>query len=264
MDESDFENQDPKATAELVRLLSMTAELQTRLHFVVTTRRRPSSPAAEDEDHPLGHHAVILATEAVAAAVEHLEVWRRLLTVAQVQPYGAHMTLIRGALEGSVTCRWLVDASVPSVERVRRGVALLRDDYINRRDFDRDMGIRAVPSPGKTAAARVKDLERDYRAAKVKPGAAMGVTSRCRAYAVPSGDIGVAAFRLLSAFAHSHQWAGLGMQLEEVPSAPAVKGGRIMKASADDSLAVSMTTIGMETALAAINDLERHAGLRTP
>jgi hypothetical protein len=257
------DHQDAKTTAELVKWLTRTTELEDRLRTVIGTPTRTSSPAAEDESHPLGHHAAIMAHQAMSSSVEHLAMWRHLLFDAGVQPYGAHMTLLRGSVEGAVTCRWLVDGSATAAERTRRGVALLREDYINRRDFDRDMGIRAVPSPSKTAAVRLKELERECRVAKLKPGATMGVTSRCRAYAVPNGSAGVAVYRLLSAFAHSKQWAALGMKLDDVSSAPAIKGGKVMFVTGNDSLAVSMTTFAVIAAMAGIEDLERHAGMRS-
>jgi hypothetical protein len=82
-------------------------------------------------------------------------IWQRLLTGGW-QPFAAHMTLIRGAMEGAVACRWLIDPWQDSAERIRRGVALLLDDCGNRRDFERDFGIdpAAIKPPAKSAADR--------------------------------------------------------------------------------------------------------------
>ena len=146
---ADDTQQDPLVTAKLGEVLAQAPVLFDRLTATSRAGAQPGSDAATDEATPLGHHVRIMAIDHLMTGLDHLVMWHRLLT-AGVQPYASHITLIRGAMEGAVTCRWLIDPREDSAERVRRGVALLLEDYGNRDDFERDFGIAdAVKPPAK-------------------------------------------------------------------------------------------------------------------
>lgn len=160
--------QEPATTQQLARILSQAPTLSERLITGVRAGVTFGSAASVDQAHPLGHHTGILATGFLSSGIEHLVIWERLL-LAGVQPYTAHVTLIRGAMEGAVTCRWLIDPYIDSAARIRRGVALLLEDYANRRDFEQDLGIAvdAIKPPAKPAAERHADLRRERDETKV-------------------------------------------------------------------------------------------------
>jgi hypothetical protein len=158
------DNQDPRITAKLAETLAQAPILFDRLTATSRAGAQAGSDAATDEASPLGHH-VRMAIDHLMTGLDHLVMWHRLLT-AGVQPYASHITLIRGAMEGAVTCRWLIDPREDSAERVRRAVALLLEDYGNREDFERDFGIaEAIKPPAKTAADRRTEL----KAARIAP-----------------------------------------------------------------------------------------------
>lgn len=182
-------SQDQAYTQQLVALVGQAPGLKERAHAQALRSLGPGSRAAVDSAQPLGQHVLFLAGLALSNAIEHLEIWRLVLVEAKTQPMAAHMTLLRGALEGAVTCRWLVDPAADSRERIRRGVTLLREDWGHRQDFERQVGHHANP-PGKSARERLRDLASACKAAGIKPGSVMGITTRCARYA--DSDSGLA------------------------------------------------------------------------
>jgi len=255
--EPDGERQHPKITAELMSVLARVPGLFDQMNAMGRQAPAPGSEASRDSARPLGHHVAILATDHLSTGMEHLVAWRNLL-VAGSQPYAAHMTLIRGAMEGAVTCRWLVDPRIDSAERIRRGIALLLDDYGNRRDFERDWGITAVEPPAKSAADRIATLRADRDRAKIGHLAVPGPTSLFGAYSGWSPARGRGAYRLLSAFAHGQQWKGLILRIDAVGAD--VPGGQVVRVSANDELAVAFTAFAVRVAGSALAELGSYVG----
>jgi hypothetical protein len=233
----DGDRQDPRSTARLAEILAQAPILFDRLNAVALAGASSESEATKDASVQLGHHVRILASDHLSSGIEHLVVWHRLLT-ASVQPFGAHMTLIRGAMEGAVTCRWLIDPREDSAERVRRGVALLFEDYGNRRDFERDFRIpaSAIKPPGKSAADRFQELAKDRDAAKIGRMKVPSMTYRFGGYTGLRPGPGRAIYELLSAYAHGKQWKGLTVKFEVVEDAAEVPGGRVVKITANDDM----------------------------
>lgn len=258
---SDEDSQDPATTARLVEVLAQAPVLFDRLHTTAQAGASPGSEAAKDASAPLGHHGQIMAIDHLSCGVEHLVVWRRLL-LAGVQPYAAHMTLVRGAMEGAVTCRWLIDPRADSADRIRRGVALLLEDYGNRRDFERDIGIAAdaIKPPAKSAADRYTELRAARTANKIGATQVPKMTALFGGYAGLQAGHGRAIYRLLSAYAHGKQWKGLTTANEVVEDAIAVPGGQLMKVTANDDWSVRMTLFGVRAAAAAVGELETYYG----
>jgi len=254
---------DPGALAELTRLLSFAPGLFDRSGELARAAPEPNAPSVVDAASPLGHHVRILANETLATSTEHFLAWHHLLTRARIHPIGAHMTLLRGTMEGAVTCRWLTDPQADNKERVRRGVALLADDYRNRADFERDIGLRATRALGsaRTGTERLKELTSQSGAAGIKPGASLGMTSRFDRYAVPDGPLGRSVFRLLSAYAHGKQWSALTANLGVMDRAAGIPGGAVARVSSSDHVSVTFTGIGLRTALAAVRNLEAYLGV---
>ena len=256
---SDRDGQDPRITARLAEILAQAPILFDRLNAVALAAASPQSEATKDASMPLGLHVRILTSDHLSTGIEHLVVWHRLLT-ASVQPFGVHMTLIRGAMEGAVTCRWLMDPRDNSAERIRRGVALLLEDYGNRRDFARDFGIpaSAIKPPGTGAADRFQELAKDCDAAKIGRMKVPSMTYRFGGYTGLRPGPGRAIYELLSAYAHGKQWKGLTAKFEAVEDAAAVPGGRVVKVTANDDMAVLLTDLGMRVAAIALGELEAY------
>jgi hypothetical protein len=250
------DNQDPRITAKLAETLAQAPILFDRLTATSRDGAQDGSAAATDEASPLGHHVRIMAIDHLMTGLDHLVMWNRLLT-AGVQPYVSHITLIRGAMEGAVTCRWLIDPRADSAERVRRGVALLLEDYGNRDDFERDFGIAdAIKPPAKTAADRRAELKTERIAANIGPTQVPKMTTLFGGYIGLLPAQGRAVYRLLSAWAHGKQWKGMTAKFEIVEGAIAVPGGKLVKVTANDDLSLNLTTLGMMTATRALNELD--------
>jgi len=252
------DTQDPLVTAKLAEVLAQAPVLFDRLTATSRAGAQPGSDAATDEATLLGHHVRIMAVDHLMTGLDHLVMWHRLLT-AGVQPYASHITLIRGAMEGAVTCRWLIDPREDSAERVRRGVALLLEDYGNRDDFERDFGIAdAIKPPAKTAADRRAELKAARIAAKIRSTEAPKMTTLFGGYIGLPPARGRAVYRLLSAWAHGKQWKGMTAKFEVVEGAVAVPGGKLVKVTAHDDLSLNLTTLGMMTATRALNELDAY------
>jgi hypothetical protein len=260
------DTQDPLVTAKLAEVLAQAPTLFYRLTATSRAGAQAGSEAAKDETSPLGHHVRIMAIDHLMTGLDHLVMWHRLLT-AGVQPYASHITLIRGAMEGAVICRWLIDPREDSAERVRRGVALLLEDYGNRDGFERDFGIAdAIKPPAQTAATRRAELKAGRIAAKIGPTQAPKMTALFGGYIGLPPARGRAVYRLLSAWAHGKQWKGLTAKFEVVEGAVAVPGGKLVKVTANDDLSLNLTTLGMMTATRALNELDDYcrASARLP
>lgn len=258
----DDDNQDPAITAGLAEALAQAPVLFDRLQATAKSAAASGSDAAKDAAAPLGHHGQILAVDHLSSGIEHLVIWNRLLT-SGVQPNTVHMTLVRGAMEGAVTSRWLIDPRAGSGERIGRGVALLLDDYANRRDFERDFGIppEKVKPPARTGADRRAELLAERTAHKIGVVKVPTMTALFGAYVGLEPGPGRAIYRLLSAYAHGKQWKGLTTKNQAVENAVPVPGGQLMKVTANDDLSLQMTVLGMRVAAAALDELRAHYGL---
>lgn len=252
----DETTQDPRTTAKLNELLARAPVLFDRIVALSRAGPAPTSAAAEDGSSPLGHHVRVLATDCLSSGLEHLVIWHRLLT-AGVQPYATHMTLIRGAMEGAVTCRWLIDPRTVSAERVRRGVALLLDDYRSRRDFERDLNLPldAIRPPAKSGAQRYAELRDERDALRIGRVDVPTMTARFSGYAVPDGRQGRALYRLLSAYAHGRQWKALTMTLRALDAGHETRGVRLTRVTAGDTVSVMTTAVAIQTAELAVAEL---------
>jgi hypothetical protein len=260
-DGSEGDTQDPQITARLAETLARAPVLFDRLAATARAGITPGSPAAQDATSELGHHTRIMAIDHLATGLEHLVIWHRLLTGGS-QPFATHMTLIRGAMEGAVTSRWLTDPRQDAAERVRRGVALLLDDYGNRRDFERDFGLdpAAIKPPAKSGADRYKELQAERDAAKIGPIKVPSMTYRFGGYGGLQPGPGRAIYRLLSAYAHGKQWKGLTTKIQAVEEATEVRGGKVVKVTANDDMSVMLTALAMKVAMAAVDEVDGYCG----
>lgn len=125
-----------------------------------------NSLASSDGLAELGQYAWVLGASAMSSAIDHLISWNELRQ--RVHPTYGHMTLLRGSLEGSVLCRWLVDPKASAEERLRRGAGAQRDDFQERGKFER-LRTDPINEGGATAKQRIAELDRAMAKARLKP-----------------------------------------------------------------------------------------------
>jgi hypothetical protein len=235
-------NMDPVIASELGRRLAGVDDLSRRYEMASHRLTKPQGRAGADYAYPDGRFVGIYAGHALSTALDHLGAWRALVDAGCV-PIQAHMTLLRVALEGSVRCRWLVDAKLAPGVRVGRGFAARRDDQDERRKFEASREALTRPRPRTSGMSAVQRLDLLDDPAAVKGREAAGIPS-----------IGFAdttslmvkyrherLFRLLSAAAHpGKEWGHAASQL--VPgggaSPPGVGHGTF---SAKDDVVLGLT-----------------------
>jgi hypothetical protein len=265
------EDQDPEITARLMAAVSVVPAMWEQWLAVVRAASPPESEATKDAAQPLGQHVAILAGTHLSNGMEHLLAWHRLLMpptphgfpVQGWQPLAAHVTLIRACMEGAVMCRWLVDPKADSTVRIQRAVALLLDDYRNRRAWELDRGIADADfGKGKPAAQRFEDLRKERDDAKIEEVQVLTCTDLFGLYAgyrTPSS--GRAMYRLLSAWAHGLQWPLITAKLEPIEDGPKVPGGGIGRLSANDDMSATFTAFAVRLAKIALGELATYEGL---
>jgi len=159
-----------------------------------------------------------------------------------------------------VTVRWLIDRASSPKERVARAVALLADDYEERRKAENSMAaaMRAlgrepkVPvPPAMTAAARKAELEAQRIADGLAAYQLPPYTRVLETHGLPGGDRSVGDHRVLTGHPHGLRWRLLLNPSEDAGPTGGPSLRRVMTPS--DPLAVRMTRLGMayvETAMA--------------
>jgi hypothetical protein len=253
-------DQDPKATAEIRLLMAQVPGLQAREQAVVRANTKGVGSLAElDERHSLGRFVWELSAQALGVASDHLETWHRLIDDALVQPGFAHVTILRGAIETSSLCRWLVDPTVSSAERVRRGVAAQLADWHERDMWERASGADKMPrvGNGRTGAERVRELLGARGGAGVGEIKVPSLVDLCKRYAGDGAFGGEALYRLSSAFAHGKQWTLL-VSDAALPEGAAPNEPGPWRVTALDTVSALVTFGSVRTFSAAVSDFEAY------
>ena len=219
-----------------------------------------NSLASRDGPAELGQYAWVLGASAMSSAIDHLISWNELRQ--RVHPTYGHMTLLRGSLEGSVLCRWLVDPKASAEERLRRGAGAQRHDFQERGKFER-LRTDPINEGGATAKQRIAELDRAMAKARLKPIQLLGPTDLCARYVADASDLGSGEFvyRLLSAFAHAKQWAILPASdyAQHGPMGD-LPGVELVAVRASQRLAGALTNITARTLTVAMDELHAYAG----
>lgn len=233
---------------------------------VVKAGRAPGSPARVDAALPAGRTAYDLATSAWLSGGDNLLAWHHLRLGASVQPPSAQYTLLRGALEGAVTCRWLVDPWATSKERRRRGAIAQLEDYVERGKFEASIDTRPFVAPAKSGADRAADLrqllvsEGEMAADATADPRSLSMTDRFKLYAMTSGYDGSWLYRVLSAFAHGRQWplAPFGEIVERVNDSSG--DGVVIKLTAREGPVDGVTVVAFLALQRALAELTWYMG----
>ena len=159
---------DGTALSHITRELAPLDEFRNRLNAL--HKPLPGSRGAKSARRSLGHLHTVFAGHSLSSAIDHLFAWRLILRAGEL-PIGSHLTLLRGALEGAATCRWLIDSDIDYHERIRRGSVLQLEDWRQRKRFEESIGIgtdRPWTGRGMSGAARVvQHTERMQRAGMI-------------------------------------------------------------------------------------------------
>lgn len=259
---SDF---DPEMTAEIIRLLAGVDGLSRRREAVLGRSPARGSLAAADAALPDARFVSIFAGQALGSAVDYLHAWR-LLTRGGEIPFWAHFALLRGALEGAVRCRWLVDSGVDSGVRIGRGYAARRDDQEERRKWETSVaGIRgSMPSgePGPLSAAeRLARLDapeaiRKRSEAGVQSVSFTNTTALMKSYELEPW------YRLASGAAHAKEWALAATDLRQAPDQPSTAAVRHGVVTASAPVALALTTVAVRAVRTALEDVEAYQGAK--
>jgi len=259
---------DPAIREALVREAGALLELARRCGAATSRDAGRGSLALEDrrfapgpEKRPLGRHPLTLATTALSVAADHLRTWVIVMRVGPMPIYGAY-TLLRAAIETAALCRWLVDPSETSEERVARGVAALLEDYRQRRSFEVSFHAAGSRTSGKSGAERYAELVADRDAALIRCIVVPSATDMLLAYGPPDESRGRDwPYRLASSFAHGYSWSLLASTIGEgVPSAEGLSLGRISASEGVLLLIASKTREGVELAVADLETYMRRGG----
>jgi hypothetical protein len=206
--------------------MAMVPLLKQRYHEYLETPPPFGSRAAELADDALGERALHIASTSLASALDHVGMMGRIFASRELPPY-ALFGLARTALEGALTAEWLMEPGLSLSDQIARGVGAQCDDYDQRAKLETAIGLQPT---GKTkravdrkAAYMSKALDRHH--AKLNEDGALVPTrpllavvalfDRFEEWTVTragGSEIrvpGSALYRVLSAFAHSKQWANM-------------------------------------------------------
>jgi len=217
--------------------------------------------ARDARSEPLGEYAGTLASSAWAAGIDHLLAWYHLIVGARVLPIWTHATLARGALEGAVTCRYLLDPAIDDAERRRRGALEQLADLQRRREFeDSTLTTHAMRKPGsESGAVRYAELLKQIEQEGIVAERPLSMTSRFGNYLTGVRGDGRWVYHLLSGQAHGRQWAMLAAD-RSVIDAPALTGQRIVRTTANMRLVLLAALIAAGTLELGLAELKGYVG----
>jgi hypothetical protein len=209
-----------------------------------------------DSSEPLGELIRASAVVAMTNSLDHLLAWATLYLRGKLAPTFAHMTLLRGAVEGASTARWLVEPAVARRVRIAGGTGAELVDLAEVNKIQRLPRRTAAPprTSGRPAAARIRELEDAAAATGICP-LRIGHTDAVARYGA-----GEFSYRLLCAFAHGGTAIPLAMSLLDVSKTDDADTLRSGLMEADDQVALDMTEIVMRTVLTALREVYAYHG----
>lgn len=269
--------QEEAITRALRQLLAGIWPLRDRYHTLVVAGPTPDSPAARHDAARLDRLALEYARQQWGLCQDNLIAYEAVLKQG-IQPQHAHASLLRQAMEGAVTARWLAEPHLPDDKRRQRGVKMDRRDHEDRAGWERSAGVAGVEIPGRemTAKERLAQLEGRAEAVgiewkKMRP---IGVTWLFRNYYVvhprypwkspPDAVVafnGATLYESLSGLAHNRAWAHVLLSaVEEADPAAGVTDSSNTRLSANGVLALILTGTAMATLAKALEELEAYCG----
>lgn len=259
----------PDAIAELLRLLDPIDAYRQRLSKIALGSHLPGSRAEMDAASPFEGALAIYASQNVAMGLDHLRAWRVLVRADDITEF-AYMTLLRSALEGAATARWLL-GSDDSAERVRRAAILGLEDCRQRASTTLEAGIariaeREAAERGETykphtwegdarsGADRYDDHLAKLSAAGIAKQGPPNLTDLIRDYGP-----GAHFYQLTSAFAHRREWS-MAFAEERARIEDTGPGAGAIELGPSSFWTARMTDVAMDEIKDALNELEAYLG----
>ncbi len=254
-DRSEIQNQ--ATTQKLHVALGSLRPLYARFHALRLLDPQPGSALLEDAQLPLGHLPWVFALQGWANGHEHASTWLHLLE-SGIQPERSHYTLTRAAIEGAVTCRWLMDPRCGGAEKRTRGIRAQLKDYTYRASFEKHFPAvsRADGSPARSAAERLVQLRSEMAELGIVEVKMPSMTELFADY-----SLGGWFYSLLSSFAHGQQWSLVTTRRSVVVDMPGIVGARMMRVTADDELTLAAAAQVWNALALALRELEVYAGI---
>jgi hypothetical protein len=259
VNDSEVPAMNPAVATRIREELARLDKLWPRLEAARRAPPAPGSNAAKDNGLPEARFVNLHAGQALWSAIDHLNTWRLLLEGAKVPtvPILAHVTLLRGAIEGAMMCRWLLEPGKPPMTRVARGYAAQLDEYCERARYEASKESGGPPHfRGVSAPERIAELVEKQTDAGIRSVGLADPTSLAMKYGQERW------FRLASAAVHGKKWALLATDfdpasIEQV--APGVVGSLV---SASDDVALDLTLVAVRLVEAAMVDFEAYRAPR--
>jgi hypothetical protein len=262
----------PTPLEEVERINQLLADVdisRARIQAVAMGAPLAGSDAAEDGLARKGGLAGTFAVQQVMTALDHLLAWRTLASAGHLSTF-AHMSLLRSALEGSATARWLIERKAGSPERVRRGAVAQLEDWRQRRSFETSIEVTEKTwkgeQGGKSGEQRYREHLEVMRELGMVPVPAAGDKELPpkmpdSTWLVDKYGGGEWAYRVLSGFAHRAAWATgmLSTHRREVDT-PALPGSRGIEVVADWRWTLRMTALAAEQTRMAVTEAEAYFG----
>jgi hypothetical protein len=241
----------------------------------------PDSPAARHDADRLDRLALEYARQQWGLCQDNVIAYEAALKQG-MQPQHAHAGLLRQAMEGAVTTRWLVEPDLPDDERRLRGVKMDRRDHEDRAAWERSAGVADAEIAGRemTAKQRLAKLRERAEAVGIewKKMQPIGVAWLFRNYYVvhrrypwkspPDAQIkfdGATLYQSLSGLAHNRSWAHvLFSAVEEADPAAGVTDSVNARLSANGVTTLILTGTAMATLGTALEELEAYCGRGVP
>ena len=240
--------------------LRPTLALHEQLAALRDVALPPDSPAMVDSNAvPFGQLVRSHAMTAATNGVDHLVAWGALYIQGRWAPTFAHMTLLRGSLEGCSTARWLVDPAVDSRVRIARGVGAQLADLAERAKIE-NLPRKTPPAPRqpnfRPASERIHRLEEAAAAAGICP-LRIGHTD-----VVARFGPGEASYRLVCSYAHAGMALTMATSDLEVADENDPDGLRVARLTANPQLSLDMTELAIANASRAVREIYAYVGHR--
>lgn len=250
----------------LQRLLEDVSRLERLRSALIRRAYVPGSVAESDSRRPLGDHVPSQCLAALGVAIDHLEAWADLWINGRQHPLFAHITLVRGAIEGAVRCLWILDPDASQMERVARAAGTHLDDLVELEKAERALAREAAgESPpatwprgrGRPASERIAELREELRRHGVDARQS-SITQLVARYG--SGEL---TYRLLSGVAHGKDWAVLLARRDQLVMDPDLNVVR-MQVSGDPMWSAQMTGEAVRLLQQALGELSVYFGSDPP
>lgn len=227
------EAQDPQLTEVILSRLSDVPTLMRRYHDLRSVEAAEHSRAAADRARALGELVWAHAASSWNAGAGNALTWLQVARTG-LQPVSGHYTLARAALEGAVTCRWLIDPVVASTTRRERAARLQAEDHDQRRKWEDAWmaahGITTRPAAF-NADVRLDQHLDDMRKACLGQGKTLSIADRMDKYAGETWS-----WRSMSAFAHGMPWAIILSSVHETEAVPGLANVRNARVTSNSTL----------------------------